>query len=137
MCSPLRAWPTPTPTSTSTSTATSTATVTPTPTVTSTPTATGTATATPTPTVGIHDVRLHRITSAFAVLASGPPSNRVVKVKVHNDGDHADTIGVYIDVVPPGGLTNPHDCAPAGRIRQTTVSLNAAGTPRDSAKHIR
>jgi hypothetical protein len=52
------------------------------------------------------------------------PATRQIIVTVRNDGTHTDTHGVYVDVIPPGGVTNPHGCTPNGRVIQTTVSLS-------------
>jgi hypothetical protein len=35
-------------------------------------------------------------------------------VVVQNLSDHADTVGVYLAVLPPGGSSNPGQCSPAG-----------------------
>ena len=124
-----------TPTATATPTPTATATATPTPTstatVTPTPTATSTATATPTPTSGVHDAHLKRIAISTAVLGSESLSLRDLFVKIRNEGDHTETIGVYIEVIPPGGVTDPFGCLPKGRILQTTVVLAAVPTTVD------
>ena len=37
------------------------------------------------------------------------------------------TVGVYIDVIPPGGASDPYGCLPNGRILQTTVTLDTGG----------
>jgi hypothetical protein len=49
-------------------------------------------------------------------------------VKVRNFGDTAELVGVYLDVIPPGGPSNPGGCQPGGRMLQTTVVLGGAGT---------
>jgi len=64
------------------------------------------------------------------------PTTKVVSVRVRNQGDHAEQIAVYADMVPPGGMTNPNGCTPVGRVinsvvtlgpgAATTVSLNLA-----------
>ncbi len=103
--------PTPTPTAT--------ATLTPTP----GPSPTFTATATPLPPV-VHDASLRRIHSPFTVLGGQDPDLRSLFVQVRNDGDHTETIGVYMDAIPPGGPGDPFGCLPNGRILNTTVTLN-------------
>ncbi len=51
-----------------------------------------------------------------------------IGIQVRNDGDHIDTIGVYLDVIPPGGTSNPYGCIPANvRLIQTTVTLDGTG----------
>ena len=60
------------------------------------------------------------------MLSGEPLSLRELFVKVINQGDHTETIGVYIEVIPPGGVTNPYGCLPAGRILQTSVVLAAS-----------
>ena len=47
-----------------------------------------------------------------------------------NDGDHDELMGVYLDVVPPGGASNPGGCVPNGRILQTTLVLEAGRQER-------
>ena len=44
-------------------------------------------------------------------------------IQVRNEGDHTETIGVYVDIIPPGGVDNPFGCSPAGRVIDTTVTL--------------
>jgi len=50
-------------------------------------------------------------------------------VKVRNDGDHIETVRVYIDVIPPGGVTNPGGCLPdnTGRVMDSSVTLDPTG----------
>ena len=113
-----------TPTRTGVSTATPTATATPTTAATATPTLT--ATPTPTATVaGNHDARLKKISaSGSVVLSDGQPDLKNIVIQVRNEGDHTEAIGVYVDVIPPGGVTNPHGCTPLGRVINTTVTLS-------------
>jgi len=42
---------------------------------------------------------------------------------VRNDGDHTEVFAVYVDIVPPGGITNPYGCTPIGRVINTVVVL--------------
>jgi len=92
-----------------------------------TATATPTVTATPTPTAtvaGNHDARLKKISaSGSVVLSDGQPDTKNLVVQVRNEGDHTETIGVYVDFVPPGGVTNPYTCTPAGRVINTVLTL--------------
>ncbi len=37
-----------------------------------------------------------------------------------------------MDVIPPGGTTDPHTCLPNGRILSTTVTLDSAGASQGS-----
>ena len=46
-----------------------------------------------------------------------------IRVAFRNVGDHGETIGLYLDVIPPGGPSNPGGCIPAGRILETTAFL--------------
>ncbi len=64
------------------------------------------------------------------MLSDTPLDLKTIGVKVRNQGDHTETIGVYIDVITPGGTftsstavsaANPGGCEPAGRILSTTV----------------
>ena len=59
---------------------------------------------------------------------------------IRNEGDHDEMIGVYLDVIPPGGISNPGGSIPAGRILETTAVLEPnrqlrlfadTGTPGD------
>ena len=43
------------------------------------------------------------------------------------DSGGAKSVAVYIDVIPPGGTTNPFGCLPNGRILQETQTLDSAG----------
>jgi hypothetical protein len=92
-----------------------------------TATATPTVTATPTPTAtvaGNHDARLKKISaSGSVVLSDGQPDLKNLVIQVRNEGDHTETIGVYVDIIPPGGVTNPYGCTPAGRVINTVLTL--------------
>jgi len=57
------------------------------------------------------------------VLSDGIPDVKNIVVQVRNEGDHTEAIGVYVDIVPPGGITNTHGCTPSGRIITTLVTL--------------
>jgi hypothetical protein len=85
---------------------------------------------TPSPTItqhGISDARAKKISAAGSVvLSDGTPDDKKVVVQVRNEGDHTESIGVYVDIVPPGGVTNPYGCAPAGRIIDTVVTLGTS-----------
>ncbi len=50
-----------------------------------------------------------------------------VFVKVKNLTDATELVGVYMDVIPPGGPSNPGGCQPSGRILQTTVVIPVGG----------
>ena len=47
-----------------------------------------------------------------------------VFVTVQNNGNHVETVSVYLDVNTPGGVSNPGGCFPTGRIIQNSVILN-------------
>ena len=120
--------PTPTATASPIVTPSATASASPVPTPTPTPTATRTPTPSPTaspaPTIGSHDARLKKISAASSVvLSDGTPDVKNIVVQVRNEGDHAESISVYVDIVPPGGMSNPYGCSPAGRIISTTLTL--------------
>lgn len=70
------------------------------------------------------DANLRRIVSSFAVLSGVSLDYREVFIQVRNESPQDVTVGVYLDVVPPGGTTNPFGCVPSGRILQTTVALD-------------
>ncbi len=73
------------------------------------------------------DANLRRIQSSFAVLGGVSLDFREIFVQVRNENGQAVTVGVYLDVIPPGGMTDPYGCLPNGRILQTTVALNTSG----------
>jgi hypothetical protein len=79
-------------------------------------------TPTPFPVAG-HDARLTRISGVpkNVRLSPGEVIADSASIVVANQGDHAETIGVYVDVSAPaaGG------CLPNGRVLQTTVTLGA------------
>jgi hypothetical protein len=83
-----------------------------------------TPTPTPTPDPRAHDGRAKKIGAATTVvLSDGTPDEKEIHLLVRNDGDHADSFGVYVDIVPPGGNDNPYACTPAGRVIDTVVTL--------------
>jgi hypothetical protein len=61
--------------------------------------------------------------SGSVVLSDGQPDLKNLVVQVRNDGDHTEAIGVYVDFIPPGGITNPYGCTPFGRVIDTVVTL--------------
>jgi hypothetical protein len=77
-------------------------------------------TPTPAPVAG-HDARLTRISGVpkNVRLSPGEVIADTAGVVVANESNHTETIGVYVDVVAPGG------CTPNGRVLQTTVTLAA------------
>jgi len=71
-----------------------------------------------------HDARLKKIsTSSSVVLSDGTPDVKNIVIQVRNEGDHSESIGVYVDIVPPGGVSNPYGCTPTGRVINTIVTL--------------
>jgi hypothetical protein len=81
-----------------------------------------TPTPTPSPVAG-HDARLTRISGVpkNVRLSPGEVITDSASIVVANQGNHTETIGVYVDVTAPaaGG------CLPNGRVLQTTVTLGA------------
>jgi hypothetical protein len=71
--------------------------------------------------------------SGSVVLSDGQPDLKNITIQVRNEGDHTDTIGVYVDIIPPGGITNPYGCTPYGRVIDTTVTLAAGAQTSFSA----
>ena len=53
-----------------------------------------------------------------------------VDLRFRNESDHDETIGVYLDVIPPGGPSNPGGCLPAGRILETAAFVEAGKQTR-------
>ena len=73
---------------------------------------------------GVHDARLKKISgSGSVVLSDGQPDLKNLVIQVRNEGDHTETIGVYVDIIPPGGVSNPFGCTPVGRVIDTAVTL--------------
>jgi len=71
----------------------------------------------------VHDARLKKISaSSSVVLSDGTPDVKNLVVQVRNESDHTESIGVYVDIVPPGGITNPYGCTPFGRVIDTVVT---------------
>jgi hypothetical protein len=81
---------------------------------------------TPTP-EGEDDFNLRRIISANAVLSDASLDFREIGVQVRAEGDHVELVRVYLDVIPPGGPSNPGGCLPNGRILDTTLTLDPTG----------
>jgi len=73
---------------------------------------------------GFHDARMKKISaSGSVVLSDGQPDIKNLVIQVRNEGDHTETIAVYVDIIPPGGVTNPYGCTPFGRVIDTVVTL--------------
>jgi len=53
------------------------------------------------------------------------PNTKGLTVKVRNNSSITENIGVYADIVPPGGMTNPFGCTPFGRVIQTVLTVPA------------
>jgi hypothetical protein len=89
-----------------------------------------TSTPTPTPT-GLHDSAALKISLPNDGGASTP-----IDVRVQNLGDHSESIGVYVDVGPPGGPSNPYGCAPGGRVLETSVTVSPGQKERVSSVNV-
>jgi len=75
-------------------------------------------------TAAVCDGRAKKISSSSSVvLSDGTPDTKTVVFQVRNDGTATEQFGVYLDIVPPGGPTNPFGCTPSGRILNTVVTL--------------
>lgn len=78
-----------------------------------------------TPGTGFHDGFARRISVGFAVLSDETLSCKDLRILARNQGDHTkgattEPIGVYVDIIPPGGSGDPFGCLPNGRILETT-----------------
>jgi hypothetical protein len=86
-----------------------------------------TPTPTPTPvvcTAAVCDGRAKKISAATSVvLTDGTPDLKTIVFQVRNDGTATEQFGVYVDIAPPGGPTNPFGCTPNGRIIDTVITL--------------
>lgn len=74
--------------------------------------------------VETHNTKIVEIQAPDTIGSDKSTGLRQVFVTVQNDGNHVETVGVYLDAIPPGGVLNSGDCAPTGRIIQTSVTLN-------------
>jgi len=90
--------------------------VTPTPTI---PAAPSPSPSSPPLPPGFHDARAARLAASHSVNLSGNSTGKVTFTVV-NDGNHFETIGVYLDIIPPAD----GNCFPAGRLSQTVLNLN-------------
>jgi hypothetical protein len=68
----------------------------------------------------VHDGRLKKISASSRVVL---PDTKNVNIQVRNEGDHTDSFALYVDIIPPGGSTNPFSCIPIGRIINQVVTL--------------
>jgi hypothetical protein len=72
----------------------------------------------------VHDGRIKKISaSSSVVLSDGTADIKNIVVQVRNDGTATEAFGVYVDIIPPGGITNPFGCTPTGRIINEVVVL--------------
>jgi hypothetical protein len=95
----------------------------PTPTSTSSPAPTQTPSATPD---GLfHDGAIKRLRGPTSVrLSSGVADNGTVTIIAGNSrSEHADTVGIYLALLPPGGTSNFGGCSPAGVQNLGTITL--------------
>lgn len=69
-----------------------------------------------------HDARIIRIQYPQAI-SNESVAGTPMFVWIQNEGNHDETIGVYLDIIPPGDESNPGECTPQGRILQTVVSV--------------
>ena len=79
--------------------------------------------ATPTPVCdGLDDARVKTIS-----VPQEDKLNHDIRVKVRNSGAPpvgcTMQIGIYADITPPGGPTNPFGCTPTGRLIQTSATV--------------
>lgn len=72
-----------------------------------------------------HDARIAYIQAPNTVNGSRSYGSPQVSVWFQNEGDHEESIAVYLDAVPPGGLDNPGGCQPAGRLIEKTVLVRS------------
>jgi hypothetical protein len=69
---------------------------------------------TPTPTATVDDAAVKRVGSPHNVrLSADVPVVKPVTVVVKNQSDHAQDVGLYLAIMPPGGPSNPGGCSPA------------------------
>jgi hypothetical protein len=96
-----------------------------------TPTPTPAPPGTPTPTSGppqpglFHDAAVKRLRGPTSVrLSPGVSDNGTVTIVAGNArGDHADSIGIYLALLPPSGTSNFGGCAPAGVLDLGSITL--------------
>ena len=116
--------PVPTPTRTPSPAPTPTATASPSPSP-PPPTPTATPTPVPTPTGLFHDAAVKRLRGPSSVrLSPGIPDSGTVTVVAGNaQSAHADTVGIYLALLPPGGSSNFGGCSPAGVLNLGSLTL--------------
>ncbi len=86
--------------------------------------------------VGGDAFEIRRIIASNAVLSDGSPDFKEIGVQVRALGDHPAPVRVYMDVMPPGGPSNPGGCLPYGRILDDTVTLDPAGASQGTADKL-
>ena len=65
---------------------------------------------------------------ALSVLSGVSTDLTTINVRVRLDSGGILQVGVYVDIIPPGGAEDdPFDCLPNGRVLQTTITLDSAG----------
>ena len=88
------------------------------------PTPTPTPTPVPTPLGLFHDGAVKRLRVRPPAPSPGVPDNGTVTVVAGNaQGDHADTVGIYLALLPPGGTSNFGGCSPAGVLNLGSLTL--------------
>ena len=76
--------------------------------------------------MGVCDGRAKKISaSSKVVLSDGTPDVKNIVVQVRNEGSNTESFGVYVDIIPPGGITNPYGCTPNGRVINQVITLAA------------
>jgi Thrombospondin type 3 repeat len=86
---------------------------------------------TPTPTPGppqpglFHDAAVKRLRGPTSVrLSPGVADSGTVTIVAGNArGDHADTVGIYLALLPPGGTSNVGGCLPVGVLNLGSITL--------------
>ena len=98
---------------------------TPTPSPTPPPTPSPTPTPISTPSGLFHDAAVKRLRGPSSVrLSPGVPDSGTVTVVAGNaQSDHADTVGIYLALLPPGGSSNFGGCSPAGMQNLGSLTL--------------
>jgi len=71
-----------------------------------------------------------------AALGGVSETSEIIAVKVRNEGDHIETVRVYIDMIPPGGPSNPGGCVPTGRVLDGSVTLDPTGVTLPKQQNV-
>jgi len=59
-----------------------------------------------------------------------------INVTVRNEGSQTEIFGIYVDIIPPGGVSNPYGCTPSGRIIETVITMDTGDNKQVVVKSV-